>query len=250
MRSTCGPRSSRTDALCAPAPITCSTGARVVNRSIRAVGSLGFREEIQIADRLPPAAERACRRERNQPGRVLKQLHDAGDDPLRVAERHPRSSPLQPVEPHPDRLLALLAFHPGGDRRGRGRRVWLPAQRRAERSARRRAPLRTRAQARGPAPPRHPPRPISIAPGSPTHRCSSGRRMRAAPPAVRAADQARGPRPAGTPTRLAHRAASGRAWRRGSGYRGGAARPPGDPRRCRVRPPRGSPRRPRPARPP
>ncbi len=119
MRSTWGPCRSRTDALDGPAPTTCSTGGRSANRSISAAGFVRLGEEVEVADCLAPAAERAGRRERHQPGRVRQQLHDAPDDPLGVAERHPDAAPLQRLEPHADRLLALLADPPRVAQRAR-----------------------------------------------------------------------------------------------------------------------------------
>ena len=61
MRSTCGPRMRRTAALCDPAFTMWSTVPSRVNRPIKRGRVIGLGEEIEVADRLAPPAERTRR---------------------------------------------------------------------------------------------------------------------------------------------------------------------------------------------
>ncbi len=69
---------------------------------------VGLGEEVEVADRLAPAAKRAGRDELAQPRAVAQRRLQLVDEPLRGPEKHPALARLEPGDPVEDRLLALL----------------------------------------------------------------------------------------------------------------------------------------------
>ena len=109
IRSTCGPRNSRTADLWPPRPITSSTTPRLVNRSIRAAGS-----SVSASRSRSPIVSL---RRRNEPAGSIERRPGAPSRPATIGvdqllglrqQEPPRRPALERLDPGEDLLLGLL----------------------------------------------------------------------------------------------------------------------------------------------
>ena len=70
-------------------------------------GVVGLGEEVEVADRLAPAAERARRLDAAHAGRVREELDETQDELLRPVEQHPVGRGVEPLDPLEDERLGL-----------------------------------------------------------------------------------------------------------------------------------------------